>query len=335
MEVLDQELKPDQDSDRENDREQKIALFHRDQRPSVERHRVVTAAAPRMAAQQPPSRQQRAAPRPMPLDRFRRVVRATRVITARRRECRRYQQLVGADRSPQHQTQHAGRSAVTHHLDPPRPGPAGAAAAPLAAGRPAARGPSPGWAFRSACRVTCRSADAKSRKQLHIAPLPGAGSGDQDVIGPGPPVARQNFGRGSAQAPLRPVANDRIADLAARRKTDPYSRRAIDPGRGRRRLQHQAGTHRAAAGSCDTEKIGAGLQSYKAARHRCLTGGLRRNAHPAPASRDAARIRKSRGQADRRLRPFARRAAMTRRPPGVAIRARKPWRRLRISLLGW
>ena len=40
-------------------------------------------------------------------------------------------------------------------------------------------------------------------------------------------------------------------------------------------------------------------------------------------------------QADRRLRPFARRAASTRRPPGVAMRARKPWRRLRTSLLGW
>jgi hypothetical protein len=35
------------------------------------------------------------------------------------------------------------------------------------------------------------------------------------------------------------------------------------------------------------------------------------------------------------LRPFARRAANTRRPPGVAMRARKPCRRLRISLLGW
>jgi hypothetical protein len=35
------------------------------------------------------------------------------------------------------------------------------------------------------------------------------------------------------------------------------------------------------------------------------------------------------------LRPFARRAASTRRPATVAIRARKPCRRLRTSLLGW
>ena len=40
-------------------------------------------------------------------------------------------------------------------------------------------------------------------------------------------------------------------------------------------------------------------------------------------------------QADRRLRPRARRRASTRRPPLVAIRARNPWRRLRTRLLGW
>ena len=39
--------------------------------------------------------------------------------------------------------------------------------------------------------------------------------------------------------------------------------------------------------------------------------------------------------ADKRLRPLARRAFITRRPPTVAIRARKPWRRLRTRLLGW
>src|SRR6185437_457604 len=40
------------------------------------------------------------------------------------------------------------------------------------------------------------------------------------------------------------------------------------------------------------------------------------------------------GHALRRLRPWERRAATTLRPPLVAIRARKPWRRLRTSLLG-
>jgi len=39
-------------------------------------------------------------------------------------------------------------------------------------------------------------------------------------------------------------------------------------------------------------------------------------------------------QALSRLRPRARRAATTLRPPLVAMRARKPWRRLRTRLLG-
>ena len=37
----------------------------------------------------------------------------------------------------------------------------------------------------------------------------------------------------------------------------------------------------------------------------------------------------------RRARPFARRALNTLRPPLVAMRARKPWVRLRRRLLGW
>ena len=37
----------------------------------------------------------------------------------------------------------------------------------------------------------------------------------------------------------------------------------------------------------------------------------------------------------RRLRPLARRALRTLRPPLVAMRARKPWVRLRFRLLGW
>jgi hypothetical protein len=39
-------------------------------------------------------------------------------------------------------------------------------------------------------------------------------------------------------------------------------------------------------------------------------------------------------QAESFLRPRARRAAITLRPPTVAMRARKPWRRLRTILLG-
>jgi hypothetical protein len=39
-------------------------------------------------------------------------------------------------------------------------------------------------------------------------------------------------------------------------------------------------------------------------------------------------------QAERRFRPLARRRAITRTPPTVDIRLRKPWRRLRTSRLG-
>jgi len=38
--------------------------------------------------------------------------------------------------------------------------------------------------------------------------------------------------------------------------------------------------------------------------------------------------------AERRLRPLLRRAVITRRPAGVAILERKPWRRLRTKTLG-
>ncbi len=54
-----------------------------------------------------------------------------------------------------------------------------------------------------------------------------------------------------------------------------------------------------------------------------------------PAAGSETRLRaRGRAYALRRLRPWARRAAMTLRPPLVAMRARKPWRRLRTSLLG-
>ena len=46
------------------------------------------------------------------------------------------------------------------------------------------------------------------------------------------------------------------------------------------------------------------------------------------------RANESPGQADRRLRPLARRRAKTFTPPAVSMRLRKPWRRLRTSLLG-
>jgi len=54
-----------------------------------------------------------------------------------------------------------------------------------------------------------------------------------------------------------------------------------------------------------------------------------------PALRGAGAMPCSRRQADSRARPLARRAFRIRRPPLVAIRARKPCVRARLILLGW
>lgn len=54
-----------------------------------------------------------------------------------------------------------------------------------------------------------------------------------------------------------------------------------------------------------------------------------------PAAARVTRARQNVVYALRRLRPLARRALITARPPGVAMRARKPWVRLRLIMLGW
>jgi hypothetical protein len=48
----------------------------------------------------------------------------------------------------------------------------------------------------------------------------------------------------------------------------------------------------------------------------------------------ALHARVQRAQADRRLRPLARRRLRIARPARVDIRARKPWRRFRLRTLG-
>src|SRR5438132_11514112 len=95
--------------------------------------------------------------------------------------------------------------------------------------------------------------------------------------------------------------------------------RFIRPPQG---LQDEARRNRSAAVGSDMQEIGAGLQGDKSAAHR---------------NRGDREVRTPElwAQADRRLRPFARRAASTLRPAAVAMRARKPWRRLRTRLLGW
>src|SRR5690606_2080182 len=132
---------------------------------------------------------------------------------------------------------------------------------------------------------------------------------DDHIVMPAPRPLRQNLaGRFPEPAPGA-VAFDRAADALGCGKADP--RLSVLPPC--HHLQHQA-RRRPFAALRRPEEIRTSPEP--------LHQGDRR------ACRAAAR------QALRRLRPFARRAASTRRPPTVAIRARKPWRRLRLILLG-
>ena len=64
-----------------------------------------------------------------------------------------------------------------------------------------------------------------------------------------------------------------------------------------------------------------------------LVGETARAGKAARCERSGEALRGN-GQTARRLRPLARRRLSTRRPPFVAMRARKPWTRLRCRLLG-
>ena len=153
----------------------------------LDRDRIVSAAAPRMAAQQAPSGQQRSVPRSVTFGRFGSIPRAARVVAARRREGRGDQHLVCADRSPQRQTQQPGRPALTHQFDSPRRTPARHS---RHSSRPADKSGETGPAAPAGLPVDLPQRGRQVSEQVHIAPLSGASSGDQDIIGPGPPVAR-------------------------------------------------------------------------------------------------------------------------------------------------
>jgi hypothetical protein len=146
-------------------------------------------------------------------------------------------------------------------------------------------------------------------------PLGGTLPRDQYVIGFWSPAVGQDFGRYLPQSPLRSISHYSISDFSARGESDPDVGEAAALLRSLRRLQNQTRSRRAAAGGRNPHEIGATLElSETITAIFCVA----RPPH-----------------ADKRLRPFARRAASTRRPATVAIRARKPCRRLRTSLLGW
>jgi hypothetical protein len=140
-------------------------------------------------------------------------------------------------------------------------------------------------------------------------------AGDDHVIVPGPSVARKNGGDRGPQASPNAIALHGAADAAGDGEADARFVLIV------------------AHANLQREELAVNLAS--------AGGGEEFGPPPQPAGPAAKRRRRGRiagtsaRQALSRLRPRARRAAITLRPPVVAMRARKPCRRFRTSLLGW
>lgn len=147
-------------------------------------------------------------------------------------------------------------------------------------------------------------------------------------------VGHRGEARGSKRFPepaLDAVAHDGAADLLGHRQTDAGPGHGLVRGLAAIDLEAQTSAVDPAARRRPNE-IRTDLQT------RGRRGPVAaRGPDPAvgPVRRPGSDVRHgASAQADRRLRPRARRAAMILRPPTVAMRARKPWRRLRTILLG-
>jgi hypothetical protein len=135
-------------------------------------------------------------------------------------------------------------------------------------------------------------------------------------------------GRGDAdqfaEAPPHAVAFHGIADLLGDREPNP--RRS---GLGTPVRLEDEGARRRACASCGS--LGGGPKvtpAFQPLHETDIRIVLNRNGDPRP---DRAALS---AQALNFFRPRARRAAKTLRPPLLAMRVRKPWRRLRTNLLG-
>ena len=122
------------------------------------------------------------------------------------------------------------------------------------------------------------------------------GAPDQHMIRPGHAKRWQQFARQNAKAALHPVADDSAANLFRDRDAVPHRRIAV------------------AAFAHQQDK----------ARHGRTPSAIRRQKIGALAHDGRRAIKRRVVQALRLLRPRARRARSTLRPPGVAMRARKP-----------
>lgn len=153
----------------------------------------------------------------------------------------------------------------------------------------------------SSCRPRQRS--GKVRRQGREIAFDAAIASDKDMIGARDAVQWQQCARQCPQAPFHAVAHHGIADFPGHRVTD---------------------------AQCGIGVAASVNEQHKARRSDTpgLVGSKEITAQP-----DRLR-RRHRLQAESFLRPWARRLRMTLRPPTVAMRARKPWRRARTSFDG-
>jgi hypothetical protein len=133
------------------------------------------------------------------------------------------------------------------------------------------------------------------------------------------------------QRERRPPSNQHIV-IACRktscsRQSDHFPKPALDPVT----LDRSSDLSRHGKTYTDGTIIAALAHLQDKSRGRQLFSGRRGEEIGSPSQP----IHGTSHQALSRLRPRARRAAITLRPPFFAMRARKPWRRLRTSLLGW
>jgi len=143
-----------------------------------------------------------------------------------------------------------------------------------------------------------------------IGPFDAAGAADQDMVGPGNSGIGEDMTGEFTETPLHPVAHDRIAHLLRNCEAEPHGGIVVAAWADE---QDEAGRRRT-QGAIGREEFRATPELVDLARIRAVAGF---------------------GYADSFLRPRLRRAAMTLRPPTVAILCRKPCRRLRTRLLGW
>jgi hypothetical protein len=135
---------------------------------------------------------------------------------------------------------------------------------------------------------------------------------DQHMIGPRNAMHRKHFAHYRTESPLYAIAHHGIAQLLGGSNPEPRIARLILARLHDQHERRHGDTHATIGG----EEFGPFGQ---AAQGQAIL--------PVSARRLA--------QADSLARPRARRARSTARPPTVAVRARKPWRRARTRLLGW